>query len=280
MVSTDGSSPAQKFFNRTQKQNLPSLNPNAKPFEPDTLLKKKDKLHEQRIKRHNQHSVIIKDLAPGQEELTQDYLSGLWSDSAIVLSKREDGRSYWVKDKQGRTFIQNRRHLKAISLSKDSSEKHLLILPQFQFQFQFLPSTCSTTTGPFKPNCIGFHLQLFVRLQSIHYKIRKKNLCITQASVSSTLLTSSSLRNVSIQLTSITLIILGDLHLTCNTTSSHRKLYFNANPMVSLLDLLYPRDLFGAKTQSPAPRSAQAAQGKNIQEVSYQEGSKDNISHT
>ena len=50
--------------------------------------------------------------------------------------------------------------------------------------------------------------------------------------------------------------------------------------MVSLLDLLFPRDLFGAKTQSAAPGSAQSAQGKNIQEVSYQEGSKDHISPT
>ena len=102
---TDGSSPAQMFFNRTQKQNLPRLNPIAKPFEPDNLIKKRDKLHEQRIKMCNQHSVIIKDFATGQEVLTQYYLSGLWSNSAIVLSKQEDGRPYWVRDKQGCTFI-------------------------------------------------------------------------------------------------------------------------------------------------------------------------------
>ena len=50
MVRTDGSLPAQMFFNITQKQGLPILNPNAKPFQPDTHIKKRDKLHDQRIK--------------------------------------------------------------------------------------------------------------------------------------------------------------------------------------------------------------------------------------
>ena len=75
MVRTDGSSPArspaQIFFNRTQKQGLPLLNPNAKPFHPEALIKRRDKLHEQRIKLCDQHSMIIEDLAPGQEVLTQ-----------------------------------------------------------------------------------------------------------------------------------------------------------------------------------------------------------------
>ena len=74
MVKTDGSSPAQMFFNRTQKQGMPLLNLNAMPFVPKNLIKKRDKLHEQRIRLCDQHSVIIEDLAPGQEVLTQDYL--------------------------------------------------------------------------------------------------------------------------------------------------------------------------------------------------------------
>lgn len=49
--------------------------------------------------------------------------------------------------------------------------------------------------------------------------------------------------------------------------------------MVSLLDLLLPRVLTSTDRQ-PALGSNQAAQGKNIQEVSYQEGSKDKITHT
>ena len=114
MVRTDGSSPAQMFFNRTQKQGLPLQNPNAKPFEPKALIKKRDKLHEQRIMLRDQHSVVIEYLAPGQEVLTHDYLSGLWKESAVVLSKRDDGRSYWVRDNQGQSFIRGRRRLKAV----------------------------------------------------------------------------------------------------------------------------------------------------------------------
>ena len=41
MVRTDGSSPAQMFFNRNLKQSLPLLNPNAKPFNPESLIKKR-----------------------------------------------------------------------------------------------------------------------------------------------------------------------------------------------------------------------------------------------
>ena len=71
----------------------------------------------------DQHSVVIEYLAPGQEVLTQDYLSGLWKESAVVLSKRDDGRSYWVRDYQGRSFIRERRRLKAVSQSADNPKE-------------------------------------------------------------------------------------------------------------------------------------------------------------
>ena len=47
--------------------------------------------------------------------------------------------------------------------------------------------------------------------------------------------------------------------------------------MVSLLYLLFPGDLFGAQTKSTASGPQQSAYGKNM---SYQEGSKDRITHT
>ena len=123
MVRTDGSSPAQLFFGRTQKQNLPSLNPNAKAFCPNSLIKKRDKLHQQRIHSRDQHSIIINDLVPGQKLLIQDYITGLCSKSAVVIEKREDCRSYWVKDDRGRLFIRGRRHLKDISSSVNSDKE-------------------------------------------------------------------------------------------------------------------------------------------------------------
>ena len=85
MVRTDGSSPAQLFFGRNQKQNLPTFNPTAKSFCLDSMIKKRGKLHQQRIHSRDQHSVTINDLVPCQKVLIQDYITGLWSESAIVL---------------------------------------------------------------------------------------------------------------------------------------------------------------------------------------------------
>ena len=121
MVRADGSSPSQMFFGRIQKQKLPLLNPNATSFDPDSLIKKRDDLHSKRCNLRDQHSVVIDDLVPGEKVLIQDYLSGLWSESATVLSMREDKRSYWVQDQHGRKFIRGRRRLKQIS--QPSSDK-------------------------------------------------------------------------------------------------------------------------------------------------------------
>ena len=59
--------------------------------------------------------MIIADLVPGEEVLVQDYLTGLWTDSATVLSMRKDRRFCWVQDKHGRRFIRGRRGLKQFS---------------------------------------------------------------------------------------------------------------------------------------------------------------------
>ena len=64
------------------------------------------------------------DLVPGQKVLTQDYLTGLWSDSATNDHwKREEDRSNWVKDDQGHSFITGRRHLKEISFTENSKQE-------------------------------------------------------------------------------------------------------------------------------------------------------------
>ena len=107
MVRTDGSFPTQMFFGRIQKQNLPVLNPNAKPFCPDSLI------------------------------LTQDYLTGLWSESATIIERREDGRSSWVKDDQGRLFIRGMRRLKEVSsseISKPETSSNLISVSRLTFE--------------------------------------------------------------------------------------------------------------------------------------------------
>ena len=122
MVRTDGSSPSQMFFGRTQKQTLPLLNPNVTSFNPEALIQKRDDLHSKRCNLRDQLSVIIADLVPGEEVLVQDYLTGLWADSATVLSMREDRRYYWMQDKHGRKFIRGRRRLKQISQPSEANQ--------------------------------------------------------------------------------------------------------------------------------------------------------------
>ena len=139
----------------------------------------------------------------------------------------------------------------------------------------------NSTTGLLKPSFIGCLPQLFVQPHMNHISSSNKNLEITQASVSSTSRINCSPSQASIQLTITTLIILKDSNLICSTILSHQILFFpRLAQMVLLLDLFFPRDIFGDKTKSSVPKSTQSAQGKNIQEVGYQEGSKDRITHT
>ena len=98
MVRADESSPSQMFFGQIQKQKLLLLNPYVASFDQDALIQKRDNLHSKRCNLRDQHSVIITDLVPGEEVLVQHYLTGLWTDSATVLSMREDTHSYWVQD--------------------------------------------------------------------------------------------------------------------------------------------------------------------------------------
>lgn len=74
------------FFGSTQKQNLPLLNLNAKEFNPDTLIKTHDKLHES-CELHNQRSLIIEDLVPGGKIYQA---SGLTQQQSSLKGKKED----------------------------------------------------------------------------------------------------------------------------------------------------------------------------------------------
>ena len=117
MLRADGSSPSQMFFGRTQKHSLPlasSLRAEAPAYVPTKLIEKRDKLHKERCTWRDRHSVVLPELAPGEEVLLQDYITGLWKEKAIVKTIREDGRSYWLEDKYGRTFVRGRRRLKKL----------------------------------------------------------------------------------------------------------------------------------------------------------------------
>ena len=144
MVRADGSSPSQMFFRRIQKQRLPLLNPNATSFNPDALIQKRDNMHSKRCN-FDQHSVIIADLVPGEEVLVQDYLTGLWTESATVLSMREDRHSYWVQDKHGRKFIRGRRRLKQFSQPLEANQTSYSVQTNQIFIMQLAHSSTART---------------------------------------------------------------------------------------------------------------------------------------
>ena len=101
------------------------------------------------------------------------------------------------------------------------------------------------------------------------------------ASASSIYLIAFNLNPASTPRTSITSTIPRGLSRVFNPILCHRIPFsLLLDQMVSFLDLLFPRDLFGAQTKSTAPGPQQSAHGKNILEVSYQERSKDQITHT
>ena len=134
---------ARKMQSNTSCQ--PLLNPNATSFNPDALIQKRDDLHSKRCNLRHHHSVIIADLVSGEEVLVQDYLTGLWTDSATVLSIREDRRSYWVQDKHGRKFLRGRRRLKQISQPSAANQTSYSIQTNRVFITQSIQSSSART---------------------------------------------------------------------------------------------------------------------------------------
>ena len=159
------------------------------------------------------------------------------------------------------------------------SKKHLPILLKFKS-----PESAwrgKSTTGLLKPSFIAYLLQLFAQPHMNHLFSSNRNLETRQAFVCFISWITSNLSLASTQRTTTTSIILRDYNLIYSTTLSHQTLFFYLlAQMVSLLDLFFPRDLFGAQTKSSVPESTQSVQGKNVQEMSCQEGSKDRITHT
>ena len=279
MVRTDGTSPTQLFFNRSQKQNLPTLNPYAKPFQPDTLIKKRDKLHEQKIKMRDQHSVIIGDLAPGQDVLTQDYLSGLWRNSAIVPSKREDSWPYRVKDRQGPTFIRGRRRLKAISPPVDTSQETSsnltsVLVSRFTVSMQNNNRTLQAKLHqlPTSLVCTASKYPLAIQYEKLGKNTNLWVFYITYQFQPKHCFHSTDFHNFDHPqgLTPC---------LQHYIISSEALLCYQSN-VISPGSSVSTRPIRELKLSITSPGSAQSAQGKNIWEESYQEGSKYHISHT
>ena len=198
--------------------------------------------------------------------------------SSCTLQTRR--RPIVLGQRQSRSIIhQRKKEIKKQSVHQQIIRtKHTLIKSLFR-ELQWLGSWI---IKPFKLSFTNYQNQLLVQPLLNHLSSRIKIFVTMQAFVSSTCLTTSSLNQSSILQTSIIHPTPWVWSHTCSITSCHRTPSFPLlrHPMVSLLDLLFPRDLFGAQTKSTVPGPQQSAHGKNIQEVSYQEGSKDRITHT
>ena len=110
----DGVSPAQLFLQRRIRINLPVLSKHLAPMNSElmgeALTQRNSALQKSRSTR-DQKCKPLALLEPGEKVLVQNDSSKLWDTKGFIVSRREDGRSYTVKNSDGSIQLRNRRHL-------------------------------------------------------------------------------------------------------------------------------------------------------------------------
>ena len=110
----DGVSPAQLFLQRRIRINLPVLSKHLAPMNSeymgDALTQRNLALQKSRSLR-DQKCKPLALLEPGEKVLVQNDSTKLWDTKGLIVSRREDGRSYTVKISDGSIQLRNRRHL-------------------------------------------------------------------------------------------------------------------------------------------------------------------------
>ena len=110
----DGVSPAQLFLQRRIRINLPVLSKHLAPMNSElmgeALTQRNSALQKSRSTR-DQKCKPLALLEPGEKVLVQSDSTKLWDTKGIIVSRREDGRSYNVKNSDGSIQLRNRRHL-------------------------------------------------------------------------------------------------------------------------------------------------------------------------
>ena len=119
----DGFSAAQLMFGRRLKGPLPMiakhLEIDAKNFSEGRLMREKEEAD--RRKCHDSRSAELPKLSMRDEVIVQDIVTKKWNRPAEVVSVRESGRSYELKDAMnGKYFIRNRKFLRRAE--KDTSD--------------------------------------------------------------------------------------------------------------------------------------------------------------
>ena len=114
VLRSDGYSPAQLLFDRSQRTSLPLLPFQNHPTNFHDAASSKDKSHSISKQFHDQHNVNLSLLNPGQTVLIQDPKTSLWSSTGTIISVWPDMLSYnvMIADRQ---FLRPRHLLRPIS---------------------------------------------------------------------------------------------------------------------------------------------------------------------
>ena len=110
----DGLSPAQWLYGRRQRTDAPAI-PAAYDRIPDAKFAEHEARREEKMDKHrsysDQSSRPLKPMKPGDKVIAQNTLTKRWDTHATIISRRRDGRSYWINS-DGRNYVRNRKFLR------------------------------------------------------------------------------------------------------------------------------------------------------------------------
>lgn len=108
----DGYSPAQMFIGRRQRGLLPTL-PNAlEPINLEDAHAARTETSDKGKEYFDRSAVDAEPLKQGQKVHVQNPKTNRWDRSAVVVSVRSQGRSYVIRDANGKFFTRNRKLLR------------------------------------------------------------------------------------------------------------------------------------------------------------------------
>ena len=114
----DGFSPAQMFFGRRQRTELPALPSHYGEVDQDKAAAARRDAREKEKRAYDSHAKRLPPLSRGQTVVIQNPHTKKWDTKAVVTSRRHTGRSYDLQCQDGKAAIRNRVHLKRIKLQK------------------------------------------------------------------------------------------------------------------------------------------------------------------
>ena len=110
----DGLSPAQWLYGRRQRTDAPAI-PSAYDRIPDATFAEHEARREEKMEKYQSYkdesSRSLAQMEPGDKVIAQNMLTKRWDAQATIVSRRRDGRSYWV-DIDDRKFVRNRKFLR------------------------------------------------------------------------------------------------------------------------------------------------------------------------